>query len=149
MAKTPEQILKEYADKVRRIPPENFDFLLTEIPERIRNRTRQGKGLLGKLKELSPKYIETRMRDKKKLYSETSASRSNLTRTGDMLNSIVGERIGYIFKFTFSNPDADKKAYWADQTGRPFFDLVPSQRKAIERDIAAIMRDYFRKMFKS
>jgi hypothetical protein len=148
MAKTPEQILKEYADKVKRIPPENFDFLLTEIPERIRNRTRQGKGLLGKLKELSPKYIETRRRDKK-LYGETSPKRSNLTRTGEMLNSIVGKRIGYLFTFTFSNPDADKKAYWADQTGRPFFDLVPSERKAIARDIAAIMRDYFRKMFKS
>lgn len=148
MAKTPEQILKEYADKVRRIPPENFDFLLTEIPERIRNRTRQGKGLLGKLKELSPKYIKTRMRDKK-LYSETSAARSNLTRTGDMLNSIVGKRIGYLITFTFSNPSADKKAYWADQTGRPFFDLIPSQRKAIAQDIAAIMRDYFRGIFKS
>lgn len=148
MAKKPSDILKDYSKAVQMVDPSKFDFLLQEIPRIIRVRTRLGKGLLGKLKELSPKYIETRKKDKE-LYSETTARKSNLTRTGEMLNSIIGTRSGTLFTFFFSNTDSDKKAYWADQTGRPFFDLTPSERNGLQRKISAIIRDTIRQLFKS
>ena len=148
MAKKPSDILKDYAKSVEMIDPSKFDFLLQEIPRIIKVRTRLGKGLLGKLKELTPKYVEIRKKDKS-LYNETAPKRSNLTRTGEMLNSIIGSRSGSLFTFRFSNTDSDKKAYWADQTGRPFFDLTPSERNGLQRKISAIIRDTIRQLFKS
>lgn len=148
MAKKPSDILKDYAKSVEMIDPSKFDFLLQEIPRIIKVRTRLGKGLLGKLKELTPKYVEIRKKDES-LYNETTPKRSNLTRTGEMLNSIIGSRSGSLFTFRFSNTDSDKKAYWADQTGRPFFDLTPSERNGLQRKISAIIRDTIRQLFKS
>lgn len=148
MAKKPSDILKDYAKSVEVVDPSKFDFLLQEIPRIIKVRTRLGKGLLGKLKELTPKYVEIRKKDKS-LYNETTPKRSNLTRTGEMLNSIIGSRSGSLFTFRFSNTDSDKKAYWADQTGRPFFDLTPSERNGLQRKISAIIRDTIRQLFKS
>jgi len=188
MTKKPSDILKDYAKSVEMVDPSKFDFLLQEIPRIIRVRTRLGKGLLGKLKELSPKYIDARKKDKslynettpriirvrtrlgkgllgklkelspkyidarkkdKSLYNETTPKKSNLTRTGEMLNSIIGTRSGTLFTFFFSNTDSNKKAYWADQTGRPFFDLTPSERNGLQRKISAIIRDTIRQLFKS
>ena len=148
MAKKPSDILKDYAKSVEMVDPSKFDFLLQEIPRIIKVRTRLGKGLLGKLKELTPKYVEIRKKDES-LYNETTPKRSNLTRTGEMLNSIIGSRSGSLFTFRFSNTDSDKKAYWADQTGRPFFDLTPSERNGLQRKISAIIRDTIRQLFKS
>ena len=148
MTKKPSDILKDYAKSVEMVDPSKFDFLLQEIPRIIRVRTRLGKGLLGKLKELSPKYIDARKKDKS-LYNETTPKKSNLTRTGEMLNSIIGTRSGTLFTFFFSNTDSNKKAYWADQTGRPFFDLTPSERNGLQRKISAIIRDTIRQLFKS
>lgn len=145
--------LRKYADKVQAVAAgsssgDPFDFLLEEIPRIIKVRTRLGKGLLGKLKELSPNYIKARKADSK-LSKDTTIKRSNLTRTGEMLDSIVGKRNRNIFTFFFATKDADKKAYWADQTGRPFFDLLPSERNGLQRKISAIMRDAIRSIFKS
>ena len=148
MAKKPSDVLKDYSKAVQMVDPSKFDFLLQEIPRIIKVRTRLGKGLLGKLKELSPNYIEARKKDKS-LYNETTPKKSNLTRTGEMLNSIIGTRSGTLFTFFFSNTDSDKKAYWADQTGRPFFDLTPSERNGLQRKISAIIRDTIRQLFKS
>lgn len=139
--------LKKYAEQINKIDPKKFDFLLEEIPRIIKVRTRLGKGLLGKLKELSPNYIKIRKADSK-LSKDTTFKRSNLTRTGEMLDSIVGKRSGNLFTFFFANKDADKKAYWADQTGRPFFDLLPSERNGLQRRISAIMRESIRAIFK-
>jgi hypothetical protein len=148
MAKKPSNILKDYAKSVEMVDPKKFDFLLQEIPRIIKVRTRLGKGLLGRLKELSPKYIDARKKDKS-LYNETTPKKSNLTRTGEMLNSIIGTRSGTLFTFFFSNTDSDKKAYWADETGRPFFDLTPSERNGLQRKISAIIKDTIRQIFKS
>jgi hypothetical protein len=157
MAKSPEQLLKKYADNVNLViknNPSSFDFLLDpsnldSVPNIIRTRTRLGKGLLGRLKELSPKYIEARKKFKGLYKKETSPERSNLTRTGIMLNSIIGNRVGTLFTFFFKDEDSDKKAYWADQTGRPFFDLTPPERNRLQRKISAIIREEIRKLFKS
>lgn len=148
MANKPEDVLKNLATAMDKIDPKSFDYLLTEIPKRIRTRTRLGKGLLGTLKELSPNYIKFRTKYSG-LSKNATPKKSNLTLTGLMLDSITGVRKGFKFKFFFNNDEARKKAIWADETGRPFFDLLPSEEKAIRRDVATIIRDQLRKIFKS
>lgn len=137
--------LNKLSKAVGNINPKEFDFLVEEIPRIIRVRTRLGKGLLGKLKPLSDKYMS--QRKKMNLSGETTVKRSNLTQTGEMLDSIVGKRRGNIFTFFFKNAFSDSKARWADELGRPFFDLLPSEEKGLRRKISAIMRAAIIKTF--
>lgn len=160
-----EEKLKKYANDMKSIDPSKFSFLLKEIPRIIKVRTRLGKGLLGDLSPLSEGYIKYRQSllggltnkahknsspstNTDWLSGETTPNKSNLTLTGEMLNSIVGEQSGYRFTFTFSNQASNDKARWADEKGRPFFDLLPSELNGLQRQISAIMRDALRVVFK-
>lgn len=145
--KTAQERLKELIKLAELPSPNKFDYLLEAVPNRIRIRTRLGKGLLGKLKELSPKYKKFR-EGFNELHSETTSNRSNLTLTGEMLYSIIGKRKEYSFKFIFANDASDMKAYWASKTGRPFFELLPSERNGIQREISEIIMKNLRAIFK-
>lgn len=148
MAKKPSDILKDYAKAVQMVDPSKFDFLLEEIPKIIRVRTRLGKGLDGKLKPLSKAYIERR-RKIEDLSPSTKANKSNLTLTGEMLDSIKAIRNGYRVTVSFSNSDADKKAFYAREGGRPFFGLLQTEKNGLQRKISAIIRETIRQLFKS
>lgn len=142
--------LKQLAEKTRLLNKMSndgvFDYLLKEIPDRIRTRTRLGKGLLGTLKELSPKYVRFR-KTFDELSPDATANRSNLTLTGRMLDTITAIRKGTIFTFSFKDEPERRKAKWADETGRPFFDLLPTEEKAIRRDIKKIIKDKITSLF--
>ena len=168
----PSEILKDYARAVRMVDPAKFDFLKEEIPERIKIRTRLGKGVdageLGWLDPLSPNYVLFRkgkmsFRTKRgtkrvfpifnfkkpELSQFTSPGRSNLTLTGKMLDSIVGTRSGFKFTFYFNTKEADDKAKWAREKGRNFFELSRSEKQGFSRKIEQIIKDTIRELFKS
>lgn len=143
-------VLKELNKKVEnaaKLKDGSLDFVLDEVPQRIIRRTLLGKDIDGKkLKPLSENYIK--FRKKTTLSADTKPNKSNLTLTGLMLSSIVGIRVGNIFRFTFSN-DQDAKARWAREGGRPFFGLTKLDEKALRRKIAQILRDNMRSIFKN
>lgn len=69
--------------------------LAETIPEVIRIRTQQeGDGVNGQLKALESSTKKYRKRYKANLSSDTDPDRSNLTATGQLLNSIKGKNIG-------------------------------------------------------
>ena len=77
------------------------------LSDDIVRRTRLGYGVEGegklrqKLKPLSENYVEFRKQNKRKLYNLTSPKKSNLTFTGQLLNSLTAksERIGKVTLF--------------------------------------------------
>jgi hypothetical protein len=151
MAKKPSEILKDYSKAVQVVDPSKFDFLVDEVPRIIRVRTRLGKGVVGgslvKLDSLSENYQKFRKKFKG-LSGLTTAKRSNLTLTGQMLDSIKGARIGYKFIFFFNNTESDNKAKWAAEGGRPFFELSDSEKNGLFRKVQKILRDEIRSIFK-
>jgi hypothetical protein len=133
-----------------------FNFLLEgkdSIPDRIRRRTRLGRGVtdsgdLEVLKKLSPKYIK--WRKKQPLPSETKAGKSNLTLTGSMLNNIKGKRSGTRLTFYFvgstdgvSNED---KARFARLMKRNFFALSKTEKNGILTKMKSIISRALRKL---
>lgn len=109
----------------------------------VKVRTRLGYGVgqnLGtkaKLKALSEKYIKYRKDHSKDLYSETRSGKSNLTFTGEMLNSIkvVDAKVGGV-SITPTGMRADKKdnedlAKWNTKRGRPFLYISSSEVKQL------------------
>lgn len=69
--------------------------LAETIPEVIRIRTQQeGDGVNGPLKSLEPSTKKYRKRYEANLSSDTDPDRSNLTATGQLLDSIKGKNIG-------------------------------------------------------
>lgn len=152
--KKPSDILKDYANAVKLVNPSKFDFLIDEIPRIIKVRTRLGKGVengsfysLQSQKPLSPKYQKFRKKFTG-LSQFTTPKRSNLTLTGQMLDSIKGIRSGLRFTFFFDNTDADKKAKWAADGGRPFFELSNSEKNGIFRRVTQIIKEELRSIFK-
>jgi len=158
---SPAEKLKQYANAVEKaIDPKAFAFLVSgddprSVPSIIKKRTQLGYGVPSegagntKLKSLSAKYIIFRQKNKAgNLSSNTTPKRSNLTLTGDMLNSIVGVQNGLRFTFFFSTPESDKKARLNRENGRRFFDLSKSERMGLQRQISAIMRESLRALFK-
>jgi hypothetical protein len=152
MAYQASQVLKNLAKKIEKyaeLKGDGFEFLVDEIPLRIIRRTLQGKDENNKpLKPLSAKYILARWHFKKRgeMGLDASISKSNLTLTGQMLSSIIGARTGSKFTFTFSNVESDKKAYYARTTGRPFFNLSPTDKKGLLTKISAIIRKNLREI---
>lgn len=146
------QEIKRNIDK--NIDPTKFDFLKKEVVEQIKKRTQAARkgvnadGSMFTLPKLSEPYVEFR-KTFKKLSSETSPNRSNLTLTGSMLNDMVAERSGFTFKFSFKDELNSKKANWVALGGRRFFDLSKSERNGLQRKISDIIRQEIIKMFNS
>lgn len=124
----------------------------------IKNSLKHIKGTLSKNKVIVAnklgnaaeiKLIKFKAKNLPKMSSDARPSRSNLTLTGEMLSSIIGTRAANIFTFTFSNPEADKKAYYARNGGRPFFGLSKTDEDGLRKKIAGIIRQQMRQLFKS
>jgi hypothetical protein len=167
--KKPSDILKDYANAVKLVNPSKFDFLIDEIPRIIKIRTRLGKGVnngdIVKLNQLSSNYIKfrkkllggvslkqhrktTKSTNDKGLSGETTPGKSNLTLSGEMLDSIKGRRDGLKFTFFFGNTEANNKAKWASENGRPFFELSNSEKNGIFRRVTQIIKEELRSIFK-
>lgn len=108
-----------------------------DFAEQIRQRTRKGKGVSkaggpeNNLKKLLPSTIAARKRKAKKgdLHPETSPSKSNLTDTGQMLDSLKGRAINDLIELSFSGKRKksavtnSEVAVYQEATGRRFFNL--------------------------
>ena len=155
---TPAQQLKALKKKVEEALGDNpeMDFILDELPAIIRIRTRLGKGVdeggsITKLDKLSDAYVKVRA--KSKLHKDTKTKKSNLTFTGQMLDSIKGERRGMLFIFGFKGNRADGKitndklAQYNREKGRPFFKLSKSEESGLRRKITKIIKESVKKLF--
>lgn len=129
----------------------------------IRRRTRLGYGVKkeggtkGKLKELSDSYKARRRKKASELHSETTPARSNLTYTGQMLDSIYAQRVS-LNEFVLSlrpyrKPVPTKKknakkrqltneqvAEFNEQKGRTFFNLSRSELRQVEIELRESVR---------
>lgn len=113
----------------------------------IRKRTRLGfavreqQGSKEKLKTLTDPYVK--FRKKSKPPGPTSPGKSNLTYTGQMLNSLEPKVVGNSVLIGFSNEEARQKAEWVTDGGRPFMSLSKAEVKQIqqklEKDIGSIL----------
>jgi hypothetical protein len=152
----PSEVLAKKARQIERIIQENpsaFDFLLVDVPELIRKRTRLGKGVsttggpLEPLKKRKPNTRYEQLRKSANLSSETTPGRSNLTASGQLLESIVGERSQASFRFFFRDsrkPGIDGRsssstnsqiARGQREQGRPFFFLSKTEIGLLSRKI--------------
>lgn len=114
----------------------------TKAAELVKTRTRKGFGVANeggpqkRLKPLSPKYIEKRKKlaARGQLSPETSPARSNLTKTGDMLNDIktsVGTNEARVYIDSAKNVTKAENV----QKDRPFMNLSASEKKEIVKII--------------
>lgn len=119
--------------------------LYNQIIEEIYKRTKLGYGVNArgdsqtKLKPLSESY--KKQRKGMKLASDTSPSKSNLTKTGDMLNDLkcmdTPTGVSIHFKSTFSQ----QKVEWNRLKGRTFFNVSKTQITNITAQIKAKLKE--------
>jgi hypothetical protein len=115
----------------------------------IRRRTRSGKGVkvdggqASPLKRLSPRYIDYRRANSSKLSAFTSPGRSNLTFTGEMLNSMsVLKKSGGGYLIGFKGRRNERVAERVSNV-RPFLNLSADEQ---ERLAKALRRSFDRHM---
>lgn len=139
----------------------NREFLkrtARKLAAKIKARTRDGYGtkkfggVLHKLKPLSPEYIA--QRKKKRLSAKTSATKSNLTKSGQMLDAIRGRVKGEAMEIyftsarrntTLSNPEL--AAFHEKGDGVPRRSFINPSRKEIdlvEDEIAQEINEIFK-----
>jgi hypothetical protein len=148
MAKLNQQALKDFRINLEK----NFRQLLTRsfavdvgnfAANMVRLRTRLGSGVdaegssKAKLKALSPKYVEARK--KMKLSPLTSARKSNLTKTGQLLDSIGainpsldGVEVGPIGVRKEGHITNEQVGEYVTKGGRPFNNLSNVELKRIQ-----------------
>lgn len=118
---------------------ENLDELGKDVVEIIKKRTRLGygcseEGNKERLEPLSPSYVKTRKDWKKTghLSSATSPAKSNLTLTGEMIDSLESSanNEGELF-IELSDDFSRRKAIWNSEMGRPFMGLTKQEEKRV------------------
>lgn len=129
--------------------------IAVELPIIIRERVRSGIGLSGTFKSLSEKYISLR-RKARRLSSETTPDTSNLTATGQLLNSIKGLASRTVIKIFIKDKRGRDLSGNASKVGnnkvreyvekeRPFFELTANERKYVEQTAAEIIKQQIRR----
>jgi hypothetical protein len=95
MSKKLELLNKKLQVKIKLAQAKAAKELASVIPDVIKIRTRQEEeGVSGKLKRLSSSTKEYRERYEDNLHPDTAPSTSNLTATGQLIDSIRGKNIG-------------------------------------------------------
>jgi len=114
----------------------------------IKRRTRSGQGVKSgkkiKLKPLSKKYIKFRQRNAGRLSPFASASKSNLTFSGKMLNGLVRVKTQKGILITFDTNRNKEVAGHVSET-RPFMDLADDE----VAEVTKTFRKYFSALVKS
>ena len=119
-----------------------------QIVNQIQVRTRSGFGVArngarqNRLRGLSPRYIEARREARKSgvLSNITTPARSNLTYTGNMIESIYYQLRRSRLVFGFNNPEAIRVAEEVQSRGRPFFNLSSTEINKLTRQFNARLR---------
>lgn len=96
-----------------------------------------------RLAPLSEGYIKQRR--KMKLSNMTTAKRSNLTQTGEMLDSIKGVVRDDKITLTFSNQFSKDKARWNTDKGRAFMNLSKTQILKLQKKIQGYLLNFLNK----
>jgi hypothetical protein len=133
------KVFDKFGDK------EAMTAIAAEAANMIRTRTRLGYGVPGdnaprqKLKVLSDSYKLFRRKHKDELYDEASPAKSNLTFTGQLLNSLKVKKIskdsaivGASGKRQGEQLTNDKLAEYVEENGRPFLYLSNLENKKLE-----------------
>lgn len=123
--------------------PQNMRKYGESAAQLIKTRTRLGSGVASsggdkqKLKALSSSYKEQRKKFKQ-LSSQTSPGKSNLTRTGQMLDSMGVKsvkqdevKVGPMGSRTEGNLTNEKLSQYVTEAGRPFNNLSKIETKRI------------------
>ena len=126
-----------------------------EYARLIGKRTRLGKGVdennspQKSLKKLtSKKYIRQRFLDKKRggLSAQTRPAKSNLTRTGELLNSLTGKGLGTrkatIYPVGKRN---EKVTKWQEDQGRTYLRLSRPEINKLTRQIGQELEKYIKR----
>ena len=120
-----------------------------DLADAVRKRTRQGfgvsrnNGIKRSLKQLASSTIKKRSR--LPLSPKTTPSKSNLTQSGSMLDSIKADVDGTQIKVTITGAKNNKKAQFVSKD-RPFLNLSKDEVDAIKRQIK---EDFIRKIKQS
>lgn len=140
-----------------------FDEYFEPIPDIIKERARGGQGITKdggakkNLKKLANSTMLGRelLERKGRLSSETSPVTSNLTQSGQMLDSIRLTKVNgkkYIVEFEESRDD-DKLntdlVKYNEEKGRTFFGLTKTERRTLERNVQKKINALVKKTFKN
>jgi hypothetical protein len=183
MAKRLSELAKSIQVKIKLAQIKAAKEVAQLIPELIKIRTRlEGEGVDGPLKELSDSYIKQRKGElsffttgegdnkrvvpykpnkKPKLHPDTSPETSNLTATGQLLDSIQGRNVGTKVivepkkgkrkgelsggKSKLSNREVLK---YVEENGRKFHELSKEERLELLDLIEQIIKDEIRSVIK-
>lgn len=161
---------REYFEKVKRALNDAVKISVMKnlgktARELVYNRTKSGYGVNDdedqrpdktKLLRLSPSYIKLRSKFSDLLGPGGKPRKSNLTFTGQMLDSIEVEarRNGFTLKIpnTVRDDNAATNAWVADQVrkyGRPFFALTAAEQVVLFRILEKSLRDELKKILGS
>lgn len=164
MAKDPKQAINAFTKKISQLiqdaaSPAVLNSVGLEAVTIIKRRTRLGYGVSGagedrqRLKALSPAYIAVRKRDGS-LSEFTSPGRSNLTRTGQMLDSMRVIRaqqgkviIGPTGRRRGGGPTNEQVAGYVSDAGRPFLNLTRLDEQQLIRFYRQRFGDLKRRRF--
>lgn len=157
------------ADKIRRLQVEvekairdivsssSLEKIASDLPERIKVRTRLGYGVSktgGPREKLKPLSSSTqRSKNYKKnrgeLSDQTTPRRSNLTDTGQLLDSleVKSERNGEVQIRPKGNRNTEVARYVTDG-GRPFLDLSKPELKSFVEKLGAALLEKLLKVLK-
>ena len=146
---------RNFTRDIDRAIDESFDTnylnqIGSQITDQIRIRTRAGFGVKSngarqqRLRRLSPNYVETRRfaRSIGLLSDATSPRRSNLTFSGNMLDSIIHTVSNRNINFAFSNKRAEEVAEEVQTRGRPFFNLSGPEINKLTRQFNNRIRTF-------
>lgn len=157
-----EDQIKKIIQKIESIKKEvlsqkNMQAIADSVADSIKLRTRSGKGVdeqgnLTKLDPLSDEYVETRKRKRNKLSPYATPKKSNLTATGQMLDSIDtainGSSIIFFFKEQRTKELSGKSkstngqiAKYVEDGGRRFFGFSKFDKQMVLRQLRKIISD--------
>jgi hypothetical protein len=131
-----------------------YEPIPEEIATMIRVRVRQGYGVSKsketkeKFKDLETSTINARKRKKKKglLLSGESPSKSNLTETGEMTDSITGQSKSTSIEIYLDGTRNKKLASYHEVKSRPFFHLTGLEYNKVIRLIRARIKEIIREI---
>ena len=140
---------KKQLDELMRkvIARRNLDAVGEMVADQIRKRTRLGYGVEDdgksqkKLKKLSNGYKDWRKKNRRALSGDTTPARSNLTQTGDMLDSIEHKVQGDSVEISVNGRFNQDKARWVTEGGRPFMNLSKAERNMVADMFRDIIKD--------
>ncbi len=141
-AKRFKQIMQDALEDI--VSSDTVDTIGETAVELIKKRTRLGYGVSEqggskkKLDALSEPYKKQRKKNKPK--GPSTPSKSNLTNTGDMLDSMIATKSGTgKVEIGFDNTEDQKKAEYVSEK-RPFNNLSKSETKQIEQELNEIAK---------